>query len=153
MKFGLTRRRPSSVSRWDPFEEISRTQERLNHLVDQIMPGGEWPDEKILSPLMDIKEENDSIIVTTDVPGVDKKDVEIGIRDDVLEISAKCSKESEVEKEGYVRRERTYNRFSRAITLPSIVTEEGAKAKLEEGVLTVTLPKVQIEEKKKIMVE
>ena len=117
------------------------------------MPGEEWPDGMTLSPLMDIKEENGSIIVTTDVPDVDKKDVEIGIRDDVLEISAKCSKESEVEKEVYVRRERTYNRFSRAITLSSIVTEEGAKAELEDGVLKITLPKAQIEEKKKIMIE
>jgi len=153
MKFGLTRRSPSGVLGWDPFEEINRTQERLNQLFYHVMPGEEWSGENTLSPLMDIKEEDDRIIVTTDVPGVDKKDVEIGIRDDVLEISAKCSQESEVEKEGYVRHERTYNRFSRAVTLPSIVTEEGAKAKLEDGVLTVTLPKAQIEEKKKIMIE
>ncbi len=46
-----------------------------------------------------------------------------------------------------------YKSFHRAITLPSFVTEEGAKAKLEDGVLTVTLPKAQIEEKKKIMIE
>ena len=153
MRFGLTRRSPQDVSRWDPFEEISRTQERLNHLFEHIAPGGAWFGEKTLSPLMDVKEEDDKIIVTTDIPGVDKKDVEIGIKNDVLEISAKCGEESEVEKEGYVQRERTFNRFRRTITLPSFVTEEGAKAKLEDGVLTITLPKAEIEEKKKIMIE
>ncbi len=46
---------------------------------EQIAPGGQWFGENTLSPLMDVKEKDDGIIVTTDVPGVDKKDVEIGI--------------------------------------------------------------------------
>ncbi len=153
MRFGLTRRSPSAVSRWDPLEEISRTQERLNQLFEHFAPREEWLGEKTMAPLMDVKEEDDKIIVTTDVPGVDKKDVDISVRDDILEINAKCGKESDVEEEGYVRHERMYKSFHRAITLPSFVTEEGAKAKLEDGVLTLTLPKVQIEEKKKIMIE
>ena len=153
MRFGLTRRNPSDISRWDPFEEISRTQERLNQLFEQIAPGREWFGEKTFSPLVDVKEEDDKVIVTTDLPGVDKKDIEISVNDNILEISAKCGKESEVEKEGYVRRERTYNRFSRMVTLPSVVTEEGAKAKLKDGVMTITLPKAAIEEKKRIMIE
>ncbi|MDO9516737.1 MAG: Hsp20/alpha crystallin family protein, partial [Methanosarcinaceae archaeon] len=105
------------------------------------------------SPLMDVKEEGDKIIVKTDVPGVDKKDVEISVKDNVLEINAKCSKESDVEDKGYVRHERMYNSFHRAIMLPSFVTQEGAKAKLDDGVLTLTLPKMAIEEGHRIMIE
>jgi HSP20 family protein len=52
-----------------------------------------------------------------------------------------------------MRRERTYKMSSRTLTLPEAVTSEGAKAKLENGVLTVELPKLQIEEKKKILIE
>ena len=152
MRFGLTRWRPHTVSRWDPFEEMTRTQERLNQLFENMLPG-QWSGGTTFSPLVDIKEEDDKIMVTTDVPGVDKKDVEIDIRDDILEISAKCGEEHETEEEGYVLRERTFNRFSRAVRLPATVTEEGAKAKLEDGVLTIELPKVAIEEKKKIMIE
>ena len=153
MRFGLTRRSPSPVSRWDPFEEISRTQERLNQLFEHFAPREEWVGEKTMAPLMDVKEEDDKIIVKTDVPGVDKKDVEISIKDDILEIDAKCSKESDVEDEGYVQHERMYNSFHRAIALPSFVTQEGAKAKLDDGVLTLTLPKTAIEEGHKIMIE
>ncbi|MBW6470544.1 MAG: Hsp20/alpha crystallin family protein [Methanosarcinaceae archaeon] len=153
MKFGLTRWRPSAVSQWDPFEEISRTQERLNQLFEHFAPREEWLGEKTISPLMDVKEEGDKIIVKTDVPGVDKKDVEISVKDNVLEINAKCSKESDVEEEGYVRHERMYNSFHRAIMLPSFVTQEGAKAKLDDGVLTLTLPKSAIEEGHRIMIE
>jgi len=152
MKFGLTRWRPHGISRWDPFEEMSRTQERLNQLFEEMLPG-QWLGGTTLSPLVDIKEEDDNIKVTTDVPGVDKKDVEITVRDDIVEISARCGEEHETEEEGYVRRERTYNRFCRAVRLPAAATEKGAKAKLENGVLTITLPKVAIEEKKKIMIE
>ena len=153
MKFGLTRRSPSAVSQWDPFEEISRTQERLNQLFEHFAPREEWAGENTMAPLMDVKEEDDKIIVKTDVPGVDKKDVDITIKDDVLEIDAKCSTESDVEEEGYVRHERMYNSFHRAISLPSFVTEEGAQAKLDDGVLTLTLPKSAIEEGHKIMIE
>ncbi|MBN2488505.1 MAG: Hsp20/alpha crystallin family protein [Methanosarcinaceae archaeon] len=152
MRFGLTRWRPHGVSRWDPFEEMGRTQERLNQLFEDVLPG-QWWGGTTISPLVDIKEEDNKIIVTTDVPGVDKKDVDIDIRDDILEISAKFGEERETEEEGYVRRERTFNRFSRAVRLPATVTEEGAKAKLEDGVLTIELPKVAIEEKKKVMIE
>ncbi len=152
MRFGLTRWRPHAVSRWDPFEEMGRTQERLSQLFEDVLPG-QWWGGTTISPLVDIKEENNKIIVTTDVPGVDKKDVDIDIRDDILEISAKFGEERETEEEGYVRRERTFNRFSRAVRLPATVTEEGAKAKLEDGVLTIELPKVAIEEKKKVMIE
>jgi len=153
MRFGLTRRSPSAVSRWDPLEEISRTQERLNQLFEHFAPREEWLGEKTMAPLMDVKEEDDKIIVTTDVPGVDKEDVDISIKDDIVEISAKCSKESDVKEEDYVRHERMYNSFHRAIALPSFVTEKGAKAKLDDGVLTLTLPKSAIEEGHKIMIE
>ena len=153
MRFGLVRRSPSAVSQWDPFEEISRTQERLNQLFEHFAPREEWIGEKTMAPLIDVKEEDDKIIVTTDVPGVDKKDVDITIKDDVLEIDAKCSTESDVEEEGYVRHERMYNSFHRAIALPSFVTQEGAKAELDEGVLTLTLPKTAIEEGHKLMIE
>lgn len=153
MKFGLTRRSPFAISRMDPFEEISRTQERLNQLFEHFAPKEEWLGEQTISPLMDVKEEGDKIIVTTDVPGVDKKDVDINIRDDILEINAKCDTKSDIEEKGYARHERMYKSFHRAISLPSFVTEEGAKAKLDDGVLTLTLPKTAIEEGHKIMIE
>ncbi|MCM1985514.1 Hsp20/alpha crystallin family protein [Methanococcoides seepicolus] len=153
MKFGLTRRGPFDVSRWDPFDEIMQTQEHLNQLFREVSPFGGWFEDKTRAPLMDIKEEDNDVIVTTDLPGIDKKDVEISVRDDVLEIHAECKKESESEKEGYVQKERTYSSFSRSAVLPSVVSDEGAKAKLENGVLTITLPKTKAEEKTKIMIE
>lgn len=148
-----TRRPFFGPAKWDPFDEIRRTQERLNQLFEDIVPTEEWAG-KTFAPLVDIIEEKDKIIVTTDLPGIDKKDVELDLKEDVLEISAKCGKEEEAEKEGYFRKERAYTRFYRAIRLPASVSEENATAKMENGVLTITLQKLELEEpKKRIQIE
>lgn len=139
--------------RWDPVDEIRRTQERLNQLFEDLVPSEEWVG-KTFAPLVDVMEENDKVIVKTDLPGVDKKDVEINVKEDMLQISAKCGREEETEKEGYFKKERSYTRFSRTIRLPTGVSEENANAKMENGVLTVTLPKLELEKpKKRIQIE
>jgi HSP20 family protein len=136
----------SGPARWDPFEEIKRTQERLNQLFEDFMPMEEWGGGKVFTPAVDIKEEEDKLVVTTDLPGINKEDM--------LEISAKSGKEKETEEEGYIRRERAYTRFYRAVRLPTSVKEEGGTAKIENGVLTITLPKMKLEEPvKKIQIE
>jgi len=148
------RRSFSGPARWDPFEEIRRTQERLNQLFEDFMPMEEWGGGKVYTPAIDIKEEDDKLVVTTDLPGINKEDVQINLKEDMLEISAKTGKEKETEEEGYLRRERAYTQFYRAIRLPASVKEEGSTAKMENGVLKITLPKMQLEEPtKKIAIE
>jgi HSP20 family protein len=144
----------SGPARWDPFEEIKKTQERLNQLFEDFMPMEEWGGGKVFTPAVDIKDEEDKLVVTTDLPGINKEDVEISLKEDMLEISAKSGKEKETEEEGYIRRERAYTRFYRAVRLPTSVKEEGGTAKIENGVLTITLPKMKLEEPvKKIQIE
>lgn len=148
------RRSFSGPARWDPFEEIRRTQERLNQLFEDFMPMEEWGGGKVYTPAIDIKEEDDKLVVTTDLPGINKEDVQINLKEDILEISAKTGKEKETEEEGYLRRERAYTQFYRAVRLPASVKEEGSTAKMENGVLTITLPKMQLgEPAKKIAIE
>jgi HSP20 family protein len=118
------------------------------------MPVEERVGGKVYAPAIDIMEEDDKLVVTTDLPGIDKKDIEINVKEDMLEISAKFGQEKETEEEGYLRRERTYTSFYRAVQLPTSVTDENATAKLESGVLKITIPKLKLEEpKKKIDIE
>ena len=139
---------------WDPFEEIKMAQERLAYLFGCYMPVKEWEGREIYTPAIDIKDKADKLVVTTDLPGINKEDVEINLKEDMLEISAKSGKELEKEEEGYLRKERTYTRFYRAVRLPTSVKEEGSTAKMENGVLTITLPKMKLEEpSKKIQIE
>ena len=148
------KRTASEPTHWDPFEEIRRTQERLNQLYEDFMPMKEWGSGKIFTPAVDIKEEEDKLVVTTDLPGINKEDIEINLKEDMLEISAKSRKEKETEEEGYIRKEREYTRFYRAVRLPTSVKEEESTAKIENGVLTMTLPKMKLEDPvKKIRIE
>ncbi|WMW24192.1 Hsp20/alpha crystallin family protein [Methanolobus sediminis] len=153
MKFGLTPWSPSTTSRWDPFDDMRQMQQRLNRLFGDSEQSKEMIDMDTLSPLIDIKEDDKNIIVTTDLPGVSKEDIDIDIKNDRVWIKANTHKESKEEKEGYLMRERTYSRFARAFNLPSMIKEDEASAKLENGVLTITMPKAEIEEKHRIMIE
>ena len=78
----------------------------------------------------------------------------LNLKEDILEINAKSGKEKETEEEGYIRKEREYTHFYRAVRLPISIKEEGSTAKIENGVLTITLPKMELEEPaKKIQIE
>lgn len=128
-------------------------QQQLNSMFKDMTMGDRWTEADTLAPLVDVQDRGDKLLVTADLPGVDKQNVNIDVQENLISISAKSGTETESEEEGYMRRERTYKMFSRTLTLPEAVTSEGAKAKLENGVLTVELPKLQIEEKKKILIE
>ena len=141
-------------TRWDPFEEIRKTQERLNLLFEDVMPWEKLEGGNVFAPAVDIKDEGNKLLVTTDLPGINKEDIELNLKEDMLEISAKTGKEKETEEEGYIRKEREYTHFYRAVRLPTSVTEEGSTAKIENGVLTITLPKMELKEPaKKIQIE
>jgi HSP20 family protein len=144
----------SGSTRWDPFEEIRKTQELLNLLFEDFMPMKKLGGGNVFTPAIDIKEEENKLLITTDLPGINKEDIEINLKEDMLEISAKTGKEKETEEEGYIRKEREHTHFYRAVRLPSSVKEEGSTAKIENGVLTITLPKMELKEPaKKIQIE
>ena len=107
-------------------------------------------DENVQSPFVDVRDVEDNIIVTADMPGVDKEDVNISVSENTLEISTESKEEVSEEKkdEGFVRRERYYTRFYRRVPLPGQVDESSARATLNNGVLEITLPKTELEESK-----
>lgn len=152
MKYPM-KRTVRKFKRWDPYDEIRKTQEHLTQLFEEYMPMKEWKGRKVFMPPVDITEECDNLVVTTNLPGINKEDIKLDLKGDMLEISARDGGERETGKEGYIRRERLYTRFYRAIHLPTRVKEEGI-AKMENGVLTITLPKIKSKKsEKKIKIE
>lgn len=152
MKFPIKRTDRDMYS-WDPFDEIRRMQNYMEHMF-RAFPATEGRfGNEAFSPLTDVIEEDEKVVVTTDLPGIDKEDVELNLRDNVLVISAGKGKEQEAEKEGYLRKERSFMRYYREISLPDGVTEEGSSAQLKNGVLTVTLPKTKLVAGKRIEIE
>lgn len=147
-------KRPSrDVYSWDPFDEIRRMQEYMEQMRRAFPALENRYASETLSPLTDVAEEDNKVIVTTDLPGIDRENVELSLKDNFLLISAQKGKEEETEKEGYLRKERSFMRYYREIPLPESVTEEGATAQLKNGVLTVTLPKTKSITESRIQIE
>ena len=121
-------------------------------------PFGGWFDSATPSVMRtDVKANDKEYILSVDLPGVDKKDIEIGLQDGYLTIEATRNFEtpSDNEKFDYVVREKTYGKMSRSFYVGEGIKEENVKAKYENGILTVVVPKYREEEKilKKISVD
>lgn len=104
-------------------------------------------------PSMDLIETEDTIVVKTDLPGVKKEDVAIELTEDTLSVSATFKEEIEIEEANYIKKERKYGQAMRQIRLPAEVKVEEASAKFENGVLTITLPKMEVKTKFKVEIE
>ena len=147
-------KRPSyDAYTWNPFEEIRRMQDYMEKMFSSFPMLDNRFGNEVLSPSADVVEEDDKVIVTTDLPGVDRENIELSIRDNSLIFNAERGKEEEIKKEGYIMKERGMMRYYREIPLMSDATENGASAQLKNGVLTVTLPKVSQLAERKIMIE
>ena len=132
-------------------EEMERMQKRMSDLMEDVENKEvEWG---VIKPLADVHETEVEIVVTMDMPGVDKKDIDITVLDDELHVVAERKSEAEAAEKNYHRRERTYKKFERRILLPASVKMDEAKARLAEGVLEITLPKVVIVSRKRISIE
>ncbi len=105
-------------------------------------------------PRVDMSETSTEVKVVADVPGVDPDNIEIDVRDNRMRLSGKTERERESkDDEKPYRYERTYGSFQREFSLPAKVKEDQIKAFCKDGVLTVTLPKLEEEKRKKINIE
>ena len=129
----------AEMQNYDPFDELKRIEERIASIF-----GGQSPmtGTNMNTPSVDIMQHGNEIIVTADMPGVDKNDIRINVRDDrTLEISAqKKMEKTEEGKAGFLRRERRYMGYYRSLMLPAPVDKTKAKAAYNNGVLAVALP-------------
>jgi HSP20 family protein len=99
-------------------------------------------------PSVNIREDEKNYVLDLAVPGIEKKDLKIDIKEDVLTISSETKNESEESRDGYKRKEFSYSEFCRSFYIPENVSREKIEAKYKDGVLSVTLPKIDEEENK-----
>ena len=104
------------------------------------------------TPAVDIHEEDSCYMLTADIPGVNRQDVEITLEDGVLTVKGERKSGTEVTEERYRRRERIYGTFVRQFNLPDTVDAANISAKAEDGVLKIAIPKQEKPEPKKITV-
>jgi HSP20 family protein len=144
-----------AIVKYNPFRDLRAMQEQMNRLLDMAWNRevGEELREGIWQPPVDIYEDESSVVIKAEVPGVDQKEIDIRIEDNTLTIRGERKHSQEVKKENYHRVERYYGTFQRSFSLPHTINQEKVKASCDQGVLTITLPKREEKKPKQINVE
>jgi len=132
--------RRHEIARRDPFLALRR---EMDDLFDRFVGDGEltsWVPSSF-APRIDVTETDEEVCVSAEIPGIDEKDFDISISDDVLVIKGEKKQETEEKDGGRHYVERSYGAFERDVHLPCKVEADKCKAKYARGVLRVTLPK------------
>ncbi len=147
---------PSGRETWlSPFREMER-------IFNEVMGGRKrpfWPSwsvlEEVAAPAVDMFEEKNHIVLKAEMPGMKKEDIEVNISDHMVTISGEKKKEEKVERKDYYRVERSSGYFRRSFTLPENAETGRSKAKFQDGVLEIRIPKSEEakEKKQKVQIE
>ena len=132
------------ITRWEPFREFSTLQDRMNRLFRESY-GPEGREETLnntsFAPPVDVYEDEHSVNLKIEVPGVDEKDIDVRIENNVLTVHGERKFEKEEKQENFRRVERQYGSFTRSFTLPTTVDAEKVLANYDKGILKIALPK------------
>lgn len=156
-----------TLIRWNPIRdlspwsldlasELSHIQREMNRMLDTFFRGGapeERPFGTYCTPPVDIREEEDAYVVEVELPGLKKEDVRITMENNILTIQGEKKQLKEEKREKYYRAERAYGSFTRSFALPTTVKSDKIEAEYKDGILTITLPKVEEAKPKAIEVK
>ncbi len=133
----------SMITRWDPFRELGLLQDRMNRLFQDFSTGRaeEGLTTSTFAPPVDIYEDEHSIVLKMEVPGIDQKDIDIRLENSTLTVRGERKLEKEEKEENFHRIERRYGSFFRAFTLPNTVDTDNVTADYDNGVLKIRLAK------------
>ncbi len=131
----------------NPFLEMDRMMQQMHRMFQRSMmssPAGFTNGAGMISPRMDVQELNDKYVVKVDLPGMEKERINLNITENALTVSGERKYEKQAsDPNGMQMFERSYGTFQRALPIPANVKTEAITAKYEEGVLTITMPKLQ----------
>src|ERR1051326_1439253 len=128
-----------SLVKWDPFHEFNLLNDRLGNFF-----GRGWespPSVTAWNPSVDIFENDNEVIFKAELPGMNAKDIEVNLENNVLMLKGERRFEKETDEKNYHRIERECGSFSRSFALPAAVNADKVTAEYKDGILKVTLPK------------
>lgn len=133
-----------AIVRWDPFRELTDMQRSMDQLMRNFGPLSGGREEALgthFVPPVDVYEDEHGITLKLEVPGIDEKDLDVRVENNMLTIHGERNFEKEEKEENFQRIERRYGSFTRTFTLPSTVETEGVQADYDKGVLKIHLNK------------
>jgi len=145
-----------AIVKWDPFRDVMALQDRINGIFnDSFGRSRDLDDEVSLydwRPPVDIYETNDGIVLKVELPGVNKDDVSVEVKENVLTLKGERLLDPEIKDEHYYRKERSFGKFNRSFSLQEPIKPDLIKAGFKDGVLTVEVPRPEEERPKQITV-
>ncbi len=139
------------LTRWNPNRTLLDINRDMGRFIDDFFSNQLLSDADVqISPRVDIEENDNEFIITAEVPGVDKKDININYHDGMLTISGQKGNESERKDKNFHRIERSYGSFSRSLSFHTSVVQDKIDATYKDGILTVVLPKAEEAKPKQI---
>lgn len=145
-------RSPAAPSVWD---ELSSARHEMDRVFDRFFSPSALQGLAVWAPAVDVRETNDELHVSAELPGLKPEDVNVTVENGVLTISGEKRQEIQEgkEDENHYLFERRYGRFERSFTLPRSVNADQVKARFENGILTVSLPKAEAAKPRKVQIE
>ena len=142
--------------RWNPRRDLFNWPLRTNRVFEDFFHPTLFNEEGVSvwnwHPVVDIYENDDNIVITAELPGVDKKDISVDVNGRILTLKGERSADNEVKEDNYYRKERSYGKFERSFTLPADVDPDKVKADFKDGILKLDIPKPEAHKPKQITV-
>ena len=142
------------MSRWDPFRRLASLQDQVNRLFEDTVHQGRTSQADLATwaPAADIYETENELVAKFDLPGVQESDIDVRVENNTLAIRGERKFEKEVNEDSYLRVERAFGTFTRSFSLPNIVKVDNIRAGLQDGVLTIRMPKREEAKPKQIKI-
>ncbi|MGD8992943.1 MAG: Hsp20/alpha crystallin family protein [Desulfobacterales bacterium] len=145
-----------AIVRWDPFRDVAALQDRINRIFSESFGSSREPDDDIgLSdwrPPVDIYETEKGIMLKVELAGVEKEDVSVEVKDNVLILKGERLHDPQVKNEQYYRKERTFGKFQRSFTLQESIRPDQVNASFKNGVLSIVVPRPAKEQAKQVSI-
>lgn len=146
-----------AIVKWDPFRDMITLRDRMDRLfedsLNRLRGGEDDMGHSTWAPAVDIYETSDMLVIKAEIPGVEKEDMSVEVKENALYLKGERKFEKEVKEENYHRMERSYGSFKRIFQLPTSVDENKIKANFKDGVLEIKIPKAEETKTKQINVD
>ncbi|UBF26919.1 Hsp20/alpha crystallin family protein [Kovacikia minuta CCNUW1] len=142
-----------AIIRWQPWQEMELVRRQLDQLFDEWVPAAQpgspaSVERRTWSPAIELKNTDANVVLRAELPGLEGKDLDVQVSREAVSISGEYKFENKTETGRTVRSEFRYGSFHRVIPLPAPIYNDRVHAEFKDGILTLTLPKVEADRPK-----
>jgi HSP20 family protein len=143
---------------WQPLRELNTLRNQMDHLFDDLINGDNElrPIQRkraaTLTPAIEIKETDTDLILKAEIPGINRKDLDIQATQETVSITGEHQEEERKQENGVLHSEFYYGQFQRIIPLPSRIHNDQIRSEFKDGILTLTMPKLEPEARKTVKI-